>query len=757
MYCTNCGKEIDEGGNYCSYCGHKITCKKEGTTEITKEQLEEAVQRFQSGEETAFETIYKGVAKTAFILVNSFFPEEKSEHEDIVQDIFIHVYKKIDLYNPELASFTTWFHKVAENKCIDRHRKIKKKEKNISTVSMESLTVDEDGKKNVEFEDERIEFNPAAVMERNEVSSLIRELMEQLPEKQKQCLMLKFLAHYDIQEIAAKLDIPIGTVKSRLFKGKENLSVQVYAMEKRGIKLYNMSPVAFFVWLLTQEVEAEASVFSASNIIALAADPSVEIVKGLGQPSESSMTTTDAHTTETIGGHAEIPPVPETTPINGIAANAVSSGAAGKVIAVKVIGAIAGVSLLAGGGFAIANAFEHNKQTKQPDTVIEEPETNRDVSPIPLNSLFDDEEKKKQLENILAVAPVFDKSNPFDAAKLWDSVFSRSLTNIITLKLGATDLPVSPITDLDDIEVDTAKSEVILPAAAYDAVFEALDISSEMLRELEGQGLLSIVSDKMHLIAGQGALGPYTASISKIEEVEDTLEVSFALSYDSADPDIPPSNGEETYLAVIKSSDNSLGYEITSVKSENTSQLDIFQSLIDAYGIAYYAGLEYAPDYIDDNCGIFNPYHGMPLTPEDASEIYYALYDINGDGFEECFFTSDPGTEKTEYPGYYDIWTNDGIETHHVLAGGYRSFQIIAENGEIISAGSGSAFSGAYDVYSFTSKGEPQVIDSYLYESYDDKTAAEIDNFLKKYPQKDITLEWVLMPATEYEKQIVGN
>ena len=49
------------------------------------------------------------------------------------------------------------------------------------------------------------------------------------------------------------------------------------------------------------------------------------------------------------------------------------------------------------------------------------------------------------------------------------------------------------------------------------------------------------------------------------------------------------------------------------------------------------------------------------------------------------------------------------------------------------------------------------MVDSYLYESYDDKTAAEIDNFLKKYPQKDITLEWVLMPATEYEKQIVGN
>lgn len=209
--------------------------------ELDEEGLEEAVQRFQAGDESAFDTIYKNVAKTAYILVNSFFPDEKSEHEDIVQDIFIHTYKKIGLYDPKLAAFITWFHKVAENKCIDRYRALKKKEKQLHVVSMESLTVDEDGKKSVDFEDERIEFNPSAVMERNEVSRLLRELMEKLPEGQKQCLLLKFLAHYDIKEIAEKLDIPVGTVKSRISKGKENLAVEVYAMEKRGVRLYSMS------------------------------------------------------------------------------------------------------------------------------------------------------------------------------------------------------------------------------------------------------------------------------------------------------------------------------------------------------------------------------------------------------------------------------------------------------------------------------------------------------------------------------------
>lgn len=191
--------------------------------------------------------------------MNSFFPDEKSEHEDIVQDIFIHTYKKIGLYDPKLAAFTTWFHKVAENKCIDRYRALKKKEKQLHVVSMESLTVDEDGKKSVDFEDERIEFNPSAVMERNEVSRLLRELMEKLPEGQKQCLLLKFLAHYDIKEIAEKLDIPVGTVKSRISKGKENLAVEVYAMEKRGVRLYSMSPLAFFIFLFLYDCEAKAA------------------------------------------------------------------------------------------------------------------------------------------------------------------------------------------------------------------------------------------------------------------------------------------------------------------------------------------------------------------------------------------------------------------------------------------------------------------------------------------------------------------
>ena len=143
------------------------------------------------------------------------------------------------------------------------------------------------------------------------------------------------------------------------------------------------------------------------------------------------------------------------------------------------------------------------------------------------------------------------------------------------------------------------------------------------------------------------------------------------------------------------------------MKQEENPQLAIYQTLIDDYGSIYYSGGEPAADYISFDCGIFNPYHGMPLTSEYSSQIYYALYDINGDGFEECLFTSDPGIEKTDYPGYYDIWTNDGQKYTMSWQVDTGVFRLSPKMGEILNGGSGGATMGGYDVYSFTSKREP--------------------------------------------------
>ena len=53
---------------------------------------------------------------------------------------------------------------------------------------------------------------------------------------------------------------------------------------------------------------------------------------------------------------------------------------------------------------------------------------------------------------------------------------------------------------------------------------------------------------------------------------------------------------------------------------------------------------------------------------------------------------------------------------------------------------------GGYDVYSFTSKGETNVVDSYFYETYNDDIEAEIADFLESYPKRGITLRWFSIP-----------
>lgn len=90
MYCTNCGKEIDENVNYCPYCRQKNTYKRTEETEAAKEQLEEAVKKFQAGDEGSFDIIYKNVSKTAFILVNS-FSQKKDRNMKILSRIFLYI------------------------------------------------------------------------------------------------------------------------------------------------------------------------------------------------------------------------------------------------------------------------------------------------------------------------------------------------------------------------------------------------------------------------------------------------------------------------------------------------------------------------------------------------------------------------------------------------------------------------------------------------------------------------------------------
>ncbi len=120
--------------------------------------------------------------------------------EDLVQEAMISVWTKAGLYNPDKGSVLTWVFTIAKNLRIDRIRKE-------ASMPLAEL-IDYDAPSDEPGHDEML-------MRRQESQQVARALTE-IPPEQKQVLMLSFVEDMPQMEIARRLGLPLGTVKSRM-------------------------------------------------------------------------------------------------------------------------------------------------------------------------------------------------------------------------------------------------------------------------------------------------------------------------------------------------------------------------------------------------------------------------------------------------------------------------------------------------------------------------------------------------------------
>lgn len=120
--------------------------------------------------------------------------------EEMAQEAMMQVWRKAHLFDPAKAAASTWIFTIARNLRIDRFRQRKHIEVDDSDPT---LIIDED---------------PLAddVVNRNQEAVLVKAAMEELPPDQKVVVELSFFEDCSHSEIAERLDIPLGTVKSRL-------------------------------------------------------------------------------------------------------------------------------------------------------------------------------------------------------------------------------------------------------------------------------------------------------------------------------------------------------------------------------------------------------------------------------------------------------------------------------------------------------------------------------------------------------------
>lgn len=139
----------------------------------------------------------------------------KQDAEDLTQEAFIKAYNSINSFNEEYA-FSTWLFKIATNNCIDYFRKRK-----LKTQSMDQTVRYKDDEIRQEYPDtERTADNELLASEK---TRLIKKAIDNLPEKYKTAIILRHTDEKSYEEIAEILDLPLGTIKARIFRAREML------------------------------------------------------------------------------------------------------------------------------------------------------------------------------------------------------------------------------------------------------------------------------------------------------------------------------------------------------------------------------------------------------------------------------------------------------------------------------------------------------------------------------------------------------
>ena len=143
----------------------------------------------------------------------------RHEAEDISQEAFLRAYVNINRFNMDLK-FSTWLYRIATNLCIDRIRKKK------PDYYLDAEVPGTDGLNMYSqiSSDSRL---PEEDVESLELQASIQREISKLPEKYRSVIVLKYIEELSLNEISEILELPLGTVKTRIHRGREALRKQL--------------------------------------------------------------------------------------------------------------------------------------------------------------------------------------------------------------------------------------------------------------------------------------------------------------------------------------------------------------------------------------------------------------------------------------------------------------------------------------------------------------------------------------------------
>lgn len=182
------------------------------------------VWRARDGDEEAFREVVEAYAGPMYNLAYRMVYNE-NEARDLSQEIFLRLFRNFGRYDPAYP-FGPWFYRLATNCCINWKRGRRTK-----VVSLDRRGDDEDHGLQVEDESSP---SPSETAISEETGNRLRKAIEELPPDARAVVALRYLEGWSCEEIGRRLDLPVGTVKVRLFRARERLRERLApAIEER--------------------------------------------------------------------------------------------------------------------------------------------------------------------------------------------------------------------------------------------------------------------------------------------------------------------------------------------------------------------------------------------------------------------------------------------------------------------------------------------------------------------------------------------
>lgn len=187
----------------------------------SKEMVQQLVESFKAGSTEVFDKLIELYSPKLYQAAYGILGN-RQDAEEVVQDTFVRAYKGLNKFRGD-ASFETWIYRITINLSRNKYHWNRRRGSEINLSISQPLANSDDTRKNEDMDIADKSSGPDSIIEKDEFEKNIAKAFEKLPENLRETMILRHVDDMPYEQIAELLECKVGTVKSRIARGREYL------------------------------------------------------------------------------------------------------------------------------------------------------------------------------------------------------------------------------------------------------------------------------------------------------------------------------------------------------------------------------------------------------------------------------------------------------------------------------------------------------------------------------------------------------